>query len=114
MTEWGCSGVRVGCAWGATWSGLVLSRGLGWGVMRFVNLLQAFFHDVGVDLRRGDIGMPQHELDGAQIRSAFQQMGGKTVPQHVGRERNAQSRPAAITGNNFPYAHPAYVAPAAI
>ena len=42
--------------------------------------------DMGVDLGRGDVGVAQHLLDGAQIRPAIQQMGGEGVAQHMGRQ----------------------------
>jgi hypothetical protein len=38
---------------------------------------------MGVDLGRRDIGMPQHRLQRAQIRAAFQQMRREGVAQHV-------------------------------
>ena len=75
--------------------------------MSFVNLLQTFFHDVGVDLRRGNIAVPEHQLDGAQISAAFQKMRCKTVTQHVGRQRHTQARLAAIGGENLPDANAA-------
>ena len=40
-------------------------------------------HDVRIDLRRRDVGMPQHGLHAAQVRPAFQQMRGEAVPEHV-------------------------------
>ena len=39
----------------------------------------------------------QHQLHRAQIRPALQQMRGEAVPQHMRRQRHAQSRPAAHT-----------------
>lgn len=53
----------------------------------WVNLLmeplQSFAGNVGIDLRAGQIGMPQHNLNTAEIRAVFQQMGRKRVPQSV-------------------------------
>ena len=36
-----------------------------------------------IDLRRRDIGMTQHGLDTAQVRSTFEKMGGEAVADHV-------------------------------
>src|SRR5271168_3481967 len=64
-------------------------------MMRFVNLLQPLFHHMRINLGGGNIGVPQHQLHGAQIRSALQQVCRKTVPQHVRRQRtrNPARRP---------------------
>jgi hypothetical protein len=40
-------------------------RALSARVMSLVNLLQPLLHDVRVDLRRGNIAVTEHELDGA-------------------------------------------------
>lgn len=45
---------------------------------------EAFNINMGVNLGRGDIRMPQHHLHRAQIRAASEQMGGKRVAEHVG------------------------------
>src|SRR5208337_1904602 len=70
--------------------------------MRLVNLLQTFLHDVGINLRRGNIAMTKHQLDGAEIGAAFQKMGGKTVTKHVGCERHTQTGLASVRRENFP------------
>ncbi len=41
---------------------------------------------VRIHLRGGDVGVPQHDLDAAQVRAAFHQMRGETVPDHVRRQ----------------------------
>ena len=48
-----------------------------------VHLAQALAGDVGVDLRGADAGVTKEFLDDAKIGAAFQEMGGKAVPQHV-------------------------------
>ena len=48
--------------------------------------------DVRVDLRRGEVGVAEHHLDGAQVRAAFEQMRGEGVPQHVRTERRRDAR----------------------
>jgi hypothetical protein len=47
---------------------------------RLIHRLQALLHDVRINLRGSHIGMTEHELQGAQIRSALQQMRGKRMP----------------------------------
>jgi len=37
-------------------------------------------HDMGIDLRGGDIFMPHHLLDIADIRACAQEVGSKSVP----------------------------------
>ena len=82
--------------------------------MSLVNLFQAFFHDVGVDLRRGNIAMPEHQLNGAEIGAAFQEMSGETVAEHVGSKSHTQTRLAAIGRENFPDTNAAEPAAATI
>ena len=48
-----------------------------------VHGLKAGAVDVGVDLRRGDVGVPEQELHHAQVGSAREQVGREAVPQHV-------------------------------
>lgn len=38
---------------------------------------------MGIDLRSGDAFMPQHFLNGPEVRSSFYQMGGKGVPKSM-------------------------------
>ena len=40
--------------------------------------------DVGVDLGRGDVGVPEQLLDDAQIRAGGKKVGGEGVAQGVG------------------------------
>src|SRR5208283_5084880 len=82
--------------------------------MSLVDLLQPLLHDVGIDLRRGIIGMPQHQLHGAQIGATFQEMRGKTVPQHVRCKRRAQPSLAPVGREYLPHAHAAERSAAAI
>ena len=50
------------------------------------NRCEAIAGNMGINLRSGDIGMAQKGLHAAQIGPAIDQMGGKGVPQHVGRQ----------------------------
>jgi hypothetical protein len=56
---------------------------------------------MGVDLRRRDVGVAEEHLDGAKIGAAFEEMGGKSVAQHVradplGRDAGVGSEPLMI------------------
>jgi hypothetical protein len=44
---------------------------------------EPFLDDVGVNLGRGDIGMAEKLLHGAQIRAPLEQMAGKSVAEHM-------------------------------
>ena len=50
----------------------------------FVNLLQSFPDDMGVDLRRRNLRMPEHHLNGAQVRTSFEKVRCKGMPEHMG------------------------------
>ena len=67
--------------------------GLRQGMMVFHQRLQTLFQNMGVNLRCGNIRMPQHLLNRTQIRPMGQEMAGKGMAQRVGREplrRNAR------------------------
>src|SRR5437870_8222481 len=70
--------------------------------MRFVNLLQTLLDDVGVNLGGRNVGMPEHELNGPQIRAALEQMSGKTVPQRVRGKSHAHARLPSISRKYLP------------
>src|SRR5712691_9137157 len=55
----------------------------GAGVCGVVDFRQVLKIQVRVDLCGGDVGVPQQFLDAAQIRTGFEQMGGKRMPEHV-------------------------------
>ena len=42
--------------------------------------------DVGRDLGRPDVGVPEERLDNAQVGAAAEEMGGERVPQRVRRD----------------------------
>ncbi len=55
--------------------------------MAFVDQLhQPLAVDMGVDLRRRDIGMTEQGLERAQVRSPGQQVSGKCMPQNMGTD----------------------------
>src|SRR2546430_9456556 len=43
---------------------------------------------VGVELRRCEVGVPQHLLDRPQVRAALEQMSGEAVAQRVRSEEH--------------------------
>ena len=49
-------------------------------------LLQPLLQHMRVDLRRRDVGVAQQLLHRAQVGAAIEQMAGKGMPQHVGRD----------------------------
>ena len=44
---------------------------------------QPLLDDMGIDLRRRDVGVAEELLNRAQIGAALQKMTGKSVAQHV-------------------------------
>src|SRR5260221_12147187 len=82
--------------------------------MRFVNLLQPLLNDVGVNLGGRDVRMPEHELNGPEVRSALEQERGKTVPQHVRRKSHTNARLPSIGREDLPQAEAAQRRSAAI
>src|SRR4029079_14484370 len=54
--------------------------------------LEAFLQHMGVDLRRGDVGVAEQGLYHAQVGAVVQEMARERVPQHVRTHlRRAQS-----------------------
>ena len=70
-------------------------------VMRLVDFLQALLDHMRVNLRCRNISMPQHELDGAQIRSPLQEMRGKAVTEFMRSQPSAQTQLDAVSCNIF-------------
>jgi len=56
-----------------------------------MEFFQPILVDVGVDLGRGDVGVAQHGLYGAQVGAMAQEVGGEGVTQHVRRDGFADS-----------------------
>jgi hypothetical protein len=51
-----------------------------------MQLLQPFAGDVGVDLRRRNVGVAEQQLHDAQVGAVVEQVRGEGVAQHVRRE----------------------------
>ena len=60
-------------------------------VKAVVDIPQTRLEHVRVDLRRREIGVPEHHLDGAQIGAALEQMRRERMPQDVRTERAADA-----------------------
>jgi len=67
-----------------------------------INAAEPLAAHVRVDLRRRDLAMPQHELDGAQIRSPFQKMGGKRMPQDMRADVRGETGLTGILPEQLP------------
>ena len=57
---------------------------------------------MGVDLRRRNIGVAEHRLQGAQIGAAFEQMGGEGMAQRVGCHALFDAGSQGVIANQFP------------
>lgn len=55
------------------------------GVEFFVDFAEVLVGDVGVDLRRADIGVAKEGLDGAQVGSVTEKVCCKAMPKSVRR-----------------------------
>src|SRR5258706_368202 len=70
--------------------------------MRLVDFFQALLDHVRVNLCCRNISVPQHELNGAQIRSPLQQMRGKAVTEFMRRQASAQTQRDSVIMQDFP------------
>src|SRR3954465_8880246 len=59
---------------------------------------------VRVDLRRGQIGVTEHQLNRAQIGAALEEVRRERVPQDVRADRRRQSGGARVPFENLPEA----------
>src|SRR5262245_17458980 len=59
-----------------------------------------------INLRRREVRVSEHHLDGAEIRAALQEMRRKRMTEHVRAERTANAGAAAVRLENFPEADP--------
>jgi len=49
--------------------------------------------DVGIDLRRADVGMAEHGLDSAEVGAVVQQVGGNGAPSASERSEEREDAP---------------------
>src|SRR5262249_1887512 len=60
---------------------------------------------MGVDLCRGQVGMAEHQLNRAKVRSTLQEMCRKRVPQHVRADCAADPGAPAMRLEDLPEPH---------
>src|SRR5437867_3361477 len=71
-----------------------------------MHLAQVLTIDVGVDLRRGDVGVPKHLLYRTKIRAALQEMGRERVSQCVRGDALGDPGALHVLREDLPGAHP--------
>ncbi len=67
-----------------------------------MHLTQASRCDVRVDLRGGDVGVPEHRLHGTEIGAAVEEMGGERMPEAVRRDAAVERRAPEILLQELP------------
>ena len=69
-----------------------------------MHLLQPRAIDMGINLRRRDIGVAEHGLHRAQVGAAFEQMGRERMAQGVRRDSFVDAGGQSVAANQFPEA----------
>src|SRR5690606_39109270 len=77
-------------------SAAATSAAAGAGVRLVVNMGQVLEIKVSVNLRCGQIGVPQQLLDPAQVVAGFQQVRGEGMPEQVRVQVHGQPLPARM------------------
>src|SRR5205809_214631 len=75
---------------------------LGARMVLFVDLFQTLAGHVSVNLRRRNIRMSQHHLQGAKVGPVLQQMGGKGMPDTMRRELSPNARLLSVSADDLP------------
>src|SRR6187399_1584500 len=73
-------------------------------VVAVVDGPQASLEHVRVNLRRGQVGVPQHHLDGAQVGAAIEEVGGEGMADDVRAERVPHADRRAVPFQQLPEA----------
>ena len=63
---------------------------------RVIGLFQAIGREMGINLRRDEVGMPKQFLDTAQVRSGIEQMRRVAVPEFMRAEMRIQTSQGQI------------------
>src|SRR5512137_1522676 len=58
--------------------------------------------DVGVDLRRRDLAVAEHELDRAQVRPPLEQVRRERMPEDVGADLGGQAGLRGVLAEELP------------
>ena len=77
-----------------------------------MHCLEPLLIDVGINLRRRNVGMAEHFLDNAQIGAVAEQMRGETVPEQVRINVRFQSGMFRVFFHDLPDAHRGQLRPA--
>src|SRR5258705_7602511 len=83
------------------------------GMKTVVHRPHPLLQHVGVNLRRRQIGVAEHHLDGAEIRAALEQVRRERMPQHVRAERPSEAGAAPVRLQDLPEADARQPRPAA-
>ena len=70
-----------------------------------VHRFQSLLIHVRINLRGGNVGVPEHLLNDPQISAVAQKMRRETVPQQVRINIRLQTRPRRCFLHNLPNAH---------
>ncbi len=79
-----------------------------------IDLLQSLLENVSVNLGGGNITVPQHQLNGAQIRAAFEQVSCEGMPESMRMNFFLQSGFFGVTDDYFPETLPGKFPPEAV
>ncbi len=71
-----------------------------------VNPAQSFAADVGVDLGRGDLTVPEHQLYGPEVGSPLQKMRREGVPQDMRADIGDDPGGPGVAFQEFPKSLP--------
>src|ERR1700693_774559 len=72
------------------------------GVVHFVEFFEAFAGDVGINLGGGNVGMPQHRLDGPEICAPLQEVRRERMAEGMRRERLLEAGLCRLFPENIP------------
>src|SRR4051812_33838386 len=62
--------------------------------------------DMGINLGRGDVGVPEHGLDATEVGPALEQVRGERMPQLVRRNRLGDAHLSGVSHDEFPKSLP--------
>src|SRR5258705_9938681 len=83
------------------------------GMKTVVHRPHPLLQHVGVNLRRREIGVAEHHLDGAEVGAALEQVRRERMPQHVRAERRGDAGAAPVRLQDLPEADARQPRPAA-
>ena len=78
------------------------------GMILLMDLLQPLPRDMGVNLGRGNVCVAEHDLHGPQVRTMFEQVACKGMPQGVRRDLLSDSGQSGAPLDDLPEGLPAH------